>query len=486
MKRVANALVRPDWQQQIIDQGLLYSPTEEPNGSIMQYWREDAFYSFTLEEIEYMERVAAEIFEMCIMAGDYIVERPHIMNKLGIPKWAQEQVVKTWNAEPAYQSVYGRFDIRFGGLDNPDPELRIPKLYEFNADTPTCLLESAWIQWAWLENTAQGSDQWNALWERLVEAWKRNLALITTKLGFKPVVGFTCSSDEASGEDILNTVYLENACREAGYDTKRIFIEDIVLGADGRFYYDAECTQHVDVIFKLYPWEYMVGEEYSKACFHDMANVGLHNADGSRYIGGTIWIEPPYKMLWSNKGLLAVLWKIFKNQPDKAQYLIPAWFEGEEPRFVHKQGFVRKPLLGREGANVTIYKDGETIQEVPGEYGEEGWVVQAFAPLPDFVETTDDGTVQHHHPVLGVWMIDGEPAGMGIRESDGYVTDNMSNFVPHSISDSTHVLIPSEPAGPIVPEGAFVNPPFAKDEQLVGSPSAPQGSMFENYPGGIR
>jgi glutathionylspermidine synthase len=35
--------------------------------------------------------------------------------------------------------------------------------------------------------------------------------------------------------------------------------------------------------------------------------------------------------------------------------------------------------------------------------------------------------------VLGAWVVDGEPAGLGIRESDGLVTDNLSFFVPHTI-----------------------------------------------------
>ena len=60
----------------------------------------------------------------------------------------------------------------------------------------------------------------------------------------------------------------------------------------------------------------------------------------------------------------------------------------------------------------------------PGPYGEEGFVYQQYAPLPDF-----DG----HYPVLGAWVIDGEAAGMGIRESDTLITDNLSQFVPHLI-----------------------------------------------------
>jgi glutathionylspermidine synthase len=33
--------------------------------------------------------------------------------------------------------------------------------------------------------------------------------------------------------------------------------------------------------------------------------------------------------------------------------------------------------------------------------------------------------------VLGSWLVDGKPCGIGIREPDGYVTTNVSRFVPH-------------------------------------------------------
>ena len=54
--------------------------------------------------------------------------------------------------------------------------------------------------------------------------------------------------------------------------------------------------------------------------------------------------------------------------------------------------------------------------------------VGEFAPLPDFA-----GVDGPHHPVLGAWVVDGEPAGLGIRESDGLITDNLSFFVPHTV-----------------------------------------------------
>jgi glutathionylspermidine synthase len=83
--------------------------------------------------------------------------------------------------------------------------------------------------------------------------------------------------------------------------------------------------------------------------------------------------------------------------------------------------FVRKPLLSREGANVTVYRDGKETH-TPGTYGEEGYIYQGLAEIPCF-----DG----NYPVLGCWVIGGHSAGLGIRESTEFITDNFSRFVPH-------------------------------------------------------
>lgn len=57
-----------------------------------------------------------------------------------------------------------------------------------------------------------------------------------------------------------------------------------------------------------------------------------------------------------------------------------------------------------------------------GTYGKEGFVYQQYCPLPSF-----DG----NYPVIGSWIVDGKPAGIGIREDDTPVTKNTSRFVPH-------------------------------------------------------
>jgi glutathionylspermidine synthase len=69
-----------------------------------------------------------------------------------------------------------------------------------------------------------------------------------------------------------------------------------------------------------------------------------------------------------------------------------------------------------------LIRDGEAIAEVDGVYGAEGCIYQQLCPLPSF-----DGA----HPVIGSWVVAGEPAGIGIRESPGLITTDESHFIPH-------------------------------------------------------
>jgi glutathionylspermidine synthase len=66
------------------------------------------------------------------------------------------------------------------------------------------------------------------------------------------------------------------------------------------------------------------------------------------------------------------------------------------------------------------------LSQTGGEYGEDGYIYQELCPLPEF-----DG----NYPLIGSWIVGQEAAGIGIRETKGLITDNMSRFVPHLIKD---------------------------------------------------
>ncbi|GAA0716101.1 glutathionylspermidine synthase family protein [Dactylosporangium roseum] len=430
MRRIPTGVVRPGWREIIAGQGLVYNDTALPTGGAVSYWREGPFYDLTSAEVDSLHADAETLFEMCVAAGDHMLDE-RLLGRLGIPEFAWDQIARTWyddETEPGGRSrgdfspsVYGRFDLRYAGTDGTRP-----RLLEFNADTPTALPESAVIQWYWHQQTAQGKDQWNALHERLIAAWQRNIGRLRQARPALPdplTIHFACDDADDSGEDVFNTEYLMETARQAlgptGCRVKFLWMSQIGAGdiAAGDHFYDAD-GERIHVIFKLYPWEWMTDERFARQCFRDM---------GDPLRDGTVWIEPPYKMLWSNKGLLPVLWKLYGDDPARRDLLLPAYFEEERPAWL--TSYVRKPLLGREGANVSIVVDGVPVLSTPGPYGDGPFVCQAYAPLPGF---PDEQGVPWH-PVLGLWLVDGEPAGLGIRESAGLVTDNLSHFVPHTI-----------------------------------------------------
>ncbi|WP_105972758.1 glutathionylspermidine synthase family protein [Streptomyces geranii] len=390
---------RPDWQRTVEEQGLIYPLTRHPDGRLRPYWDESAYYVFSLPEVEALEEVVEELHGMCLAAADHIVTENRFTD-LGItdPRIASA-VAEAWHRRAELPSLYGRFDLRYDG-DTGTPA----KLLEYNADTPTSLVEAASPQWFWMEDRFPGADQWNSLHERLVAAWKKQAALLPPG----SPLHFAHSAADELGEDLMTVAYLKETAEQAGLDTDWLAVEEIGWDSlSGRFVDNR--LRFIRSCFKLYPWEWLTSDEF--------AGHVLDTLDNGGGTGTTLWIEPAWKMLLSNKALLAILWELYPGHPN----LLPAYLDG--PReLAHTTGYVAKPLLGREGAGVTIHEPG-SAPAVPAD-GEEACCYQELAPLPDF-----DG----NRVVLGAWVVENESAGLGIRESAGPITDEYARFLPHVI-----------------------------------------------------
>lgn len=383
MKRVVST-PRPDWREKTESQGLIYSTTAKPDGTLTEYWNESAYYEFTMAEVEMLEGVTEELHRMCIEAARYLATGA--MGPIGVGMEALKLATRSLGFnEPA---IYGRFDFAYDGV-NP------PKMLEYNGDTPTGLIEASICQWYWLQDVKPGKDQWNGIHEALVQAWRK--LRDNSGLGILHVAH---TEVETSGEDWFTAAYMRDVAAQGGWDTVGINMSDIGWDADTNSFVDLDEIP-ISYLFKLYPWEQMIKEEFGA---HLMANPSA-----------TLWIEPAWKMLLSNKALLAALWHLYPDHPN----LLPAYLDSPNGM----EEWVAKPLHGREGDNIRIHAAGVEIEQ-PGDYGAEGWCYQAWNPLPDF-----DG----NHAVLGCWVVDGESVGVGIRESDGYITDYFCRFVPNVI-----------------------------------------------------
>jgi glutathionylspermidine synthase len=356
-----------------------------------RYWDERHYYQFTMKQVERdLEDPTKDLHEMCMDLVGRVVESEHLMSILDIPAAYHDLVRTSWRE--GHPHLYGRMDFIYDGKGSA-------KLIELNADTPTSLFEAGAFQWLWLEDVIKqgklpaNTDQFNSIQDRLVEALNT----------FSTDLPFYFASVKGSEEDRGTTDYLRDIAEQAGHKTHHIYVEDIGLTSDGRFI-DLD-EKWIPRIFKLYPWEFMMRQEYGPAVI---------KAD-------TQFVEPAWKAILSNKGMLPLLWQFNEGHPN----LLPSFFDKEPQRSV-PAGWVRKPFFSREGANIELRTGEGHHERAEGPYTDSPYIMQKFTPLPKF---GDDFTL------VGSWVIGDQPAGIGIREDSTLITKDSSRFVPHVILD---------------------------------------------------
>jgi len=365
------------------------------------YWDEDTVYEFTLAQVENdIEDPATELHEMCRHAADHIVASEELMERLAIPRAHWDLVAESWQSDQP--ELYGRFDLIYDGHDPA-------KMIEYNADTPTALFESASFQWTWFEDmVASGalppdSDQFNGIFEALTARFKHIFPRDTN-------IHFTAI--ETLVEDYATVEMMAYAARAADMGAHFVNLEQIGITPAGQFS-DAE-ARVIGKLFKLYPWEDLLRDDFA---------VHLATAQCK-------FIEPAWKAVVSNKGLLPVLWRLFEGHPN----LLPSFFADEiaagsdavtRAQDALARGTVTKPIFGREGASVAIMRGNEMIEaSTEQDYADHPMIVQAYAEMPVF-----DG----YRPIIGAWIVGKTCVGMGLREDRSRITQNLSRFKPHYI-----------------------------------------------------
>ena len=384
---------RENWQQRVERVGVTFHTLAD--GS--PYWDEGAYWEFSAREIDRLEAATSELQRLALAAGDAILDQNRLA-QMGIPETAAAAIRSAWNSEPP--ALYGRFDLAYDGSSI--------KLLEFNADTPTGLVEAAVAQWYWLEDCFSDADQFNSLHEKLIAKWKDLKDYITHPVYF---------ANAGADEDRMTVAYLEDTARQAGLHTEHIRMQDIGWDSSRLRFVDLD-NRIIGTLFKLYPWEWLLREPFGPNALLTLPPASVLQEYGPRKDrrswGTMLWIEPIWKMMWSNKALLAILWELNPGH----ELLLPAYLDGAR----EMTDYVRKPLLGREGSGIVVVRNGITVEGTLAGDSNQGYVYQALASMAQSGGKT---------AVFGSWVVDGEPAGMGIRESAGAVTNNTSSFVPH-------------------------------------------------------
>jgi glutathionylspermidine synthase len=368
--------LRTDWQQTVESQGLHYHTLDG-----VPYWDERAYYEFTTAEIDRLEEATYALDKMCLAAVQHVIDND-LFDRFLIPAQYRDFIRQSWDRDK--HTIYGRFDLAYDGHFTP-------KLLEYNADTPTALLEAAVVQWFWLQDRFPGAQQFNAIHERLLEVFRTLRKEIAERFYFAALAGCV--------EDHMTVNYLRDVAIQAGFETECLHVEDIGWHA-GRGVFTDRQEREIRCCFKLYPWEWLQREQFGPHLLRAPCR----------------WFEPPWKALLSNKAILPVLWDLYPRNP----YLLAASFEP-----LAGGNYVKKPILGREGANVQIYEHGKLSLTTEGPY-EGPAIYQETWPLPRFE--------QKFFPAIGSWIVNGWACGIGIREDESRITGNLSRFVPHLFS----------------------------------------------------
>lgn len=363
--------VRPDQQQKCEDVGFNFSIVDG-----QPYWDESICYEFTEKQIDDIEEITNGLHLMAMEATKSIIVNGEY-DKYHIPEEFVPMIEDSWNKGEKH--LYGRMDLCY------TPEHQF-KLFEYNADTPTSLLEASVVQWDWLIDTHPSRDQFNSIHEKLIERWQE-------VVGDSNIIYFTCLKDNL--EDINTTEYLMRTAKEANIPSDFIYIDDIG--------YVDYTTSFIDLngypirkLFKLYPSEWLLDDDFAA----DIIDSKIQ------------FIEPIWKVITSSKALLVKMWEMFPNHPN----LLATYFEPDK-----LTNYVRKPVFSREGANILIHSDGNQLS-TDGEYNLVPHIYQDYCPLPKF----DDS-----YTLIGSWVIGDQAAGIGIREDSTLITRNTSRFIPH-------------------------------------------------------
>ncbi|KAF0692646.1 Aste57867_16285 [Aphanomyces stellatus] len=421
------------------------------------YWNDEAAYELQSADVRAIRDATYALHAMCLEAVDLVVQSDALLDVFEIPENLRAAVRASWAARE--RDLLGRFDLIWDGRGPP-------KMLEYNADTPTILVETAVGQRLWWRHVMEehDSDTWcfNSIEHQLIHAWRHVVPPKTT---------VHLASTGATIEEREHAGFMHRTATAAGFPAKHVAIANLEVDSMHGTLVDRTDTTNtpIDYVWKLYPYEWLADERLGDAL----------SVDG-KPTTTTKWIEPAWKLVLGNKAMLALLWQMYPDHPN----LLPAAYDLQD-LIASTHIVVAKPKYGREGAGVVYSKDFTTASEFATAADNASTLMTVGADNARDMEPLYLGEpiYQAYHPtarfsgrriVLGSWVIHGIPCGLCIREDAGETTNDNSSFVPH------YVVGPKLTDGtlpPLSPEQrALYNSLYPKDESVAEPASLSSGA----------
>jgi glutathionylspermidine synthase len=336
-----------------------------------------------------------------------------LLRELGIPEEAFAAVRTV--VSRTIPTVIGRFDF----AQTPQGL----KMLEFNSDTPTGIVEAFYVnehacRFFAVENPNEGmAAQIPQAFHSIVRTYRslgyRTAAICFSSLGWHE-------------EDKGTTLYL---MKQSGLPARFAPLERLRVLDDRLYMEDEDGLAPVDVLYRLHALE-KLAEERDADGYPTGAHVLQLIAEKKLAV-----INPPSAFLTQTKALQALVWSLheagefFREDEHEwiGTYMLPTYFEN---RFLGKSGYVTKPIFGREGGGVVLYReDGTPLAKDQEEfYWEQPMICQQRVELPPV--TVETATGEYSGRLLwGSFVIGGEASAIVARVG-GPITDNMSYYLP--------------------------------------------------------
>ncbi len=349
-----------------------------------------------------------------------------VLLDIGIPRPALPYCQTIMPEMPAV--MCGRFEFAM--------TVQGPKLLEFNAETPTFVVELFHINGQVCADFGLVDPNMHCQ-DQLVQAIHSSINAGITWLKPHPgkSISVVFSSYANLKEERGTTEFYRNLIEsreDLPYHTSFRSLDELRVTSNCLLTAEGE---HVNILYKLYPTEHLIEDKAP-----DGTPVGLALMDlvHKRHLA---IINPPISFILQNKALMALLWAMHLVQselftPEEhgwiTQYVLPTYLDANDAQGqpVFAGQYVIKPVYGREGASISIRNTHEVIEQSEQSlYSNQVMIYQHYAALPTTTIQTEDG-LSEVCLVHNCFVVDGTPSAIGVRASRKLIFDDNAYFLP--------------------------------------------------------
>jgi len=336
-----------------------------------------------------------------------------LLEMLGLPR--ETFPVIRISVIPEIPTLIGRFDFASTSQGI--------KMLEFNADTPTSVVEAFYANGKACAFFGAGNPN-QGLERELATAFQK-IVRRYHELGYE-TENIIFSALDWHEEDKGTVQYL---LKMSGLPGHFVPLENLRVIEDELCALIEDEYRKVDVWYRLHALEKLAEEKDE-----DEYPTGAHVLDLIAR-GKLAIINPPAAFIAQTKALQALIWglheaKEFYSEPEQViieRYMLPTYLDNP---FLGREDFVAKPIYGREGGAVSIFQaDGSILEKDRDElYWEQPMIYQKFVEMEEVESMTITGTYKGRL-LWGSFLIDGKASALSARIGER-ITGNLSCFLP--------------------------------------------------------